>query len=38
MFNKGDYVVYSNNGICRVEDFVMMNLHNEKKNAICWFR
>lgn len=33
MFSKGDYVVYSNNGICRVEDFVLMNLQNEKKEC-----
>ena len=31
MFEKGDYVVYSNNGICRVEDIVTMNMLDEKK-------
>ena len=31
MFKKGDYVVYSNNGICRVEDIVMMSMLDEKK-------
>ncbi len=31
MFKKGDYVVYSNNGICRVEDIVTMNMLDEKK-------
>ena len=31
MFKKGDYVVYSNNGICRVEDSVTMNMLDEKK-------
>lgn len=31
MFKKGDYVVYSNNGICRVEDIVMMSMQDEKK-------
>ena len=33
MFNKGDYVVYSNSGICRVEDFVLMCLQNETKEC-----
>lgn len=31
MFEKGSYVVYSNNGICRVEDIVTMNMLDEKK-------
>ena len=31
MFKKGDYVAYSNNGICRVEDIVTMNMLAEKK-------
>ena len=31
MFEKGDYVVYSNNGICRVEDIVTMSMLDEKK-------
>ncbi len=29
--SKGDNVVYLNNGICRVEDVVMMNLQGENK-------
>lgn len=33
MFNKGDYVVYSNSGICKVEDFVLMSLQNETKEC-----
>ena len=31
MFKKGDYVVYSNNGICRVEDTVTMSMSDGKK-------
>jgi CarD family transcriptional regulator len=31
MFKKGDYVVYSNNGICRVEDTVTMSMLDGKK-------
>lgn len=31
MFKKGDCVVYSNNGICRVEDIVIMSMLDEKK-------
>lgn len=31
MFSKGNHVVYSNNGICKVEDIVMMNLQDENK-------
>lgn len=31
MFNKGDYVVNSNNGICRIDDIVELNTPNGKK-------
>ena len=31
MFKKGDYVAYSNNGICRVEDTVIMSMPDGKK-------
>lgn len=31
MFKKGDYVVYSNNGICKVEDTVTMSMPDGKK-------
>ena len=31
MFKKGDYVAYSNNGICRVEDIVTMRMPDGKK-------
>ena len=31
MFKKGDYVAYSNNGICRVEDTVIMSMPEGKK-------
>ena len=26
MYSKGNYVVYSNNGICKVEDIVVMDM------------
>lgn len=32
MYSIGDCVVYSNNGICRIEDIVMMNMQGEDKN------
>lgn len=31
MYSIGDCVVYSNNGICRVEDIVMMNMQGDDK-------
>lgn len=31
MFKKGDCVVYSNNGICRIEDIVIMNMQDGNK-------
>lgn len=31
MFNKGDYVVNSNNGICKIDGVVMMNTPNGSK-------
>ena len=31
MFNKGDHVVNSNNGICKIDDIVMMNTPNGNK-------
>ena len=31
MFKKGDYVVNSNNGICKIEDIIMMDSSNGKK-------
>lgn len=31
MYNKGDCVVYSNKGICRIEDIVMMNMQDDNK-------
>lgn len=31
MYNKGDCVVYSNKGICRVDDIVMMNMQDGNK-------
>ena len=31
MFNKGDYVVNSNNGICKIDGIVTMNTPNGNK-------
>ena len=31
MFKKGDYVINSNNGICKIEDTITMDMSNGKK-------
>ena len=31
MFKKGDYVINSNNGICKIEDTIIMDMSNGKK-------
>ena len=32
MFEKGDYVIYGNNGICRVQDITTLSISGIDKN------